>query len=341
MGIHDFWYIAAESKQLKLKRPLSRKILDEWLVLFRDAHGNAVAMQDRCLHRSARLSGGKVNNGRIECPYHGWTYDGQGKVVAIPSEGTEDPRIGSKCARTYKTIECDGYIYVCLSENLYTVPSEPFRFTHFGESGWQTIRLIHKFENTVTNCVENFVDIPHTVSVHPGIFRTKKNQKITATVERRDGCVFVNYENESTNLGIFTSFLNPSKQKIVHTDAFLMPNITRVEYDMGTHRKFVITSQSVPQSDDQTLVYTDLTFNYGIWNKFAVPLVWLQAKIIIWQDIVILKNQMETIKKYGDRFNNSPADLIHTMIESVRSAILSGKDARLLSHKIKTIEFWV
>lgn len=340
MDVRDFWYIAAQSSQLGRKKPLPAKILDEWIVLFRDGRGCAVAMQDRCLHRSARLSAGKVRGGRVECPYHGWTYNGDGEVVKIPSEGPGKPRIGAKCATLFKTREQDGYIYVCLSKE-EDLASHPFRIAHYGEPGWHTIRVIHRFSNTVTNCAENFVDIPHTVSVHPGIFRTKRNQKIVATIERRDGNVLVNYENETTNLGVFSWFLNPTRQKIVHTDAFYMPNITKVSYDMGSNRRFIITSQSVPESEYETRVYTDLTYNYGIWNKLAIPFVWLQAKIIIWQDIVILKNQMETIRKYGDKFHNSPADLIHTMIESVRNAILEGKDPRELSHKIKTVEFWV
>jgi len=153
--------------------------------------------------------------------------------------------------------------------------------------------------------------------------------------------VIVSYENETDNLGLFSRFLNPSGGKISHTDAFYMPNVTRVEYDMGNSRKFVITSQSVPLTAESTIVYTDLTYNYGVWSAIARPFIWLQAKVIIAQDIAILRNQMETIRRYGGKFHNSPADLIHTMIESIRYAIESGKDPRLLSPKVKIIEFWI
>ena len=70
------------------------RVLDEWLVVFRDEQGRAVAMQDRCIHRNAQLSLGTVKNGCLTCPYHGWVYDGEGHVVAIPSLGPEAKKLG-------------------------------------------------------------------------------------------------------------------------------------------------------------------------------------------------------------------------------------------------------
>src|SRR5436309_7866346 len=84
-ALKDFWYVACLSTELKTNRPLSRTLFGTRLVLFRDSHGQPVALRDRCLHRQACLSGGTVNMGNIQCPYHGWTYDPQGHCVDIPS----------------------------------------------------------------------------------------------------------------------------------------------------------------------------------------------------------------------------------------------------------------
>ena len=51
MEFRDFWYIVAESKQLKPEKVLARKVLGEWLAVFRDEKGKAVVVQDRCKHR--------------------------------------------------------------------------------------------------------------------------------------------------------------------------------------------------------------------------------------------------------------------------------------------------
>ncbi|MEM7796271.1 MAG: Rieske (2Fe-2S) protein, partial [Cyanobacteria bacterium P01_C01_bin.118] len=87
MKFEDFWYVVALSEQLKPETVLQRTVLDEWLVVFRGVDGKPVALRDRCLHRNTRLSGGKVDRGQLECPYHGWTYDHMGKVTFVPAEG--------------------------------------------------------------------------------------------------------------------------------------------------------------------------------------------------------------------------------------------------------------
>ena len=323
---------------------MAAQILGEWIALFRDENGRAIALEDRCIHRCAQLSRGKVKEGKLECPYHGWTYDGTGQVVRVPSEGPDSSKkrsISSRKAKSYAVIEQEDYIYVRLSESPPPEAPQPFRVPEYKRPGWGSIRLQNRFANTVTNCAENFVDIPHTVSVHPGIFRVPRNDRFEATVKRAQGSVLVTYKNERANLGYFSKFLNPSGNEIQHSDAFHMPNITSVRYDAGPKREFVITSQSIPVTDEETLVYTDLTYNYGIWNTIAKPLIRNQAKTIIDQDIEILGNQMKTIKKYGSRFMNSEADVIHVLIESIRKELEEGRDPRALPEKSHTIEFWV
>ncbi len=44
-------------------------------MLFLDGEGNPAALEDRCCHRTAKLSKGWCRNGNIVCGYHGWEYD--------------------------------------------------------------------------------------------------------------------------------------------------------------------------------------------------------------------------------------------------------------------------
>lgn len=342
MELDQFWYIAAQSKDVGKDKPFATKILNEWVVIFRDESGEAQALQDRCAHRCAQLSKGTVKNGELSCPYHGWTYRGDGNVTHVPSEGPRramNTKNTSRKTRNFQVLEAQDYIYVCLSEKPVVLP--PFSIPGFRLPGWGSIRVINRFKNNVTNCVENFVDIPHTVSVHPKIFRNTKEEKFGATVKRVSGSVHVRYHQERANLGYFSWFLNPKNVEMLHTDEFHMPNITTVCYSAGETRTFHITSQSIPVTDDETLVYTDVTYAYGRWTQFAGPFVRRIAQKIIDQDLVILENQMHGIKKYGTQFMNSEADIIHVMIESIRKELENKKDPRELSEKEYTIEFWV
>jgi len=340
MQFTDFWYIVALSDQLRTNTVLARTVLGEWLAIFRGADGQAVALRDKCLHRSSRLSTGKVGDGALQCPYHGWVYDQNGKVIAVPAEGEDFKFSQQRHGKRYATKEQDGYVYVRLADN----PSEefePFSMPHHNEPGWETVRVINRFANNVTNCAENFIDIPHTAFVHPGVFRNSRQQKLEMTVERENGAVVVEYRNETSNLGWYSRFLNRQGTEIKHCDRFYMPNITSVEYQMGDNRHLFITSQSIPETDNSTLVYTDVTYNYGIWNKLARPFVWWTAQHIIRQDVEILGIQGEAIAKYGTHFSHTPADTIHVFVESITAAISRGEDPRLLPKQSVKVSFWV
>ncbi len=337
INLKNFWYIIAESHELSKDSVISRQVCDEWLVCYRSVEGKATVMRDRCLHRCGRLSEGTVTKGLLKCPYHGWAYDGQGKVVAIPSMGDAVP--DNLKAHTYSTIEQDGYIYVRLIVGLDEI--QPFAMEYYQKSGWKNVRLQNIFQNNLSNCVENFIDIPHTAFVHKGIFRSSKNELIAAKVLRSNGQVHVTYSNEKQNLGSFNWFLNPRGHLVTHTDSFFMPNVTFVSYSLQSKWQFVITSQSVPISSDQTRVYTELSFRFGMLTPLATWIVKRQAQKVIDQDIKILNQQMSVIKKYGDHFYNTPSDKIHTFVSEIIQSLQDNKDPRLLPDHEQEVTFRV
>ncbi|MBC7532961.1 MAG: aromatic ring-hydroxylating dioxygenase subunit alpha [Oligoflexus sp.] len=335
MSFKNYWYVVAQSKDVQAK-PYRAELLDEWLVLFRNDAGAVTALRDRCLHRSVRLSEGRVENGQLRCMYHGWLYDKAGQVVNIPSEGDTAPKGPCRKAPKFQVRELDGLIFVCLAET--PALAEPFRSPHYAEKGWATVRLVNRFQQDVTNCVENFVDVPHTTFVHPKIFRDPEGHMVRLDMERKDGKVRIDYVNEKHKLGLFSWFLNPSNEAYGHVDTFHQPNVTSVEYHFSASKHFYITSQSVPISDTESMVYTDLTYQFGLFTPFARPFVKKLGQAVIDQDLVILKNQMETIQKYPDAFQNSGVDLMHIWIESIRDAIEAGKDPMDLPEKRHSIE---
>ncbi len=110
---------------------------------------------------------------------------------------------------------------------------------------------------------------------------------------------------------------------------------------MGPTRHLIITSQSVPMEDNQTLVYTDVTYNYGIWTKLAEPMIRWYSQSIIDQDIVALADQMKVIEKYGAKFAKTPADTIHAYVETIQREIERGNDPRALPEKNATVTMLV
>jgi phenylpropionate dioxygenase-like ring-hydroxylating dioxygenase large terminal subunit len=80
------WFPVAFRCDLEPGRIERVSVAGRGLALFLDANGAPAALVDRCPHRSARLSDGRVRNGEIECLYHGWRFDARGACVDAPQQ---------------------------------------------------------------------------------------------------------------------------------------------------------------------------------------------------------------------------------------------------------------
>lgn len=319
-----YWYVVAESAEVRPDAVLSRRVLDEALAVWRDPSGAAVVAVDRCLHRCSKLSSGQVHNGALICRYHGWVYGEAGRVTAQPSEGPDaQPRLK---ARTFRSLEQDGYVYACLMPDAET-PAAPILLPR-PAGCWKHIRLQNAFKNSVANCAENYIDVPHTTFVHSGVFRKPAAQPIDITLTRQGGMVRVDYHGETLNLGHFSWLLNSSGKTIAHTDHFFAPHTTSVHYHLPNGFSYYITSQSIPRGEMDTLVYTDISYNFGIWSDLFDPITRLivrhQARTVIDQDISILNEQGEVIARHGEKFVNTTADSIHVEIHAIIAALSLG-----------------
>ena len=108
MFLRNIWYCAAESKELG-SEPLGRVFLNEPVALYRKADGAPVAFEDRCCHRRAPLSKGKVEGDALRCGYHGFLYDATGACIWTPGQTNVPPNAS---VRTYPLCERHGYIWI-------------------------------------------------------------------------------------------------------------------------------------------------------------------------------------------------------------------------------------
>ena len=294
MSLSDFWYIAALSSEIG-KRPVARRLMGERVVLFRDEAGRARTLEDRCAHRNMALSRGTVVDGHIECPYHGWRYEGGGTCVHVPSLGAS-ARLPRLCVRAFATCERDGYVWVHPGAN--APAREPFRFPHCGERGWTTFRMKTRFAGTVENCLENFLDCPHTVHVHSGWFRTRDTRELRAITRELDDGVEIEFQDEPIHKSLAFRLLAPAAGDMRHTDRFIMPNVSRVDYDFGPRHHFIITSQCTPVSDDETEVYTVISYQFGRLGALVRMVFEPMCRRIIRQDVDIMRVQAEQLRHF-------------------------------------------
>lgn len=336
----NHWYIACLSYELK-DSPIQRKIYDYLIALFRDSKGNACAVLDKCLHRHALLSKGGVIGDDIMCPYHGWKFNGAGEVTDIPSEGPTKIS-GKRCQQSFKTIERDGVIWVWMGEEGKEDTTHLWNFPHYGETGWSHYFMITDFNNEVTNLAENFMDVPHTVWVHKGWFRNKALREVPITVETKKGGVLVTYHQDKDEIGVLIKgILNPKNEPMVHTDHFIFPNITCVDYSFGENYKYVINSQITPVSSMKSRVYTYIAYQLPYIGKILKPFIQFYTRQVIEQDVWIMDVQRPNLDPdIPSKFQSTPADEPHIQIERMRALGVSGEDVYQLNKKVETI-IWI
>jgi len=321
--LKESWYAAGTADEITDRKPVGRTILGERLVLWRGADGRAVAHADRCMHRNAPLSEGELFDGRIGCPYHGWVYDTDGRLVSIPAEvdGSKPPEVRLPC---WPVIERHGLVWVWMGEG--EPDPDPFPMPYWDTPGWKAYYMVTEFDNGVTQLVENFMDVPHTVFVHKGWFRTASRKQVRMTVERTDDSVLVTYHQPDDEIGFTGRILNPSNEPMVHTDKFYMPNTTRVDYQFG-QRGFVITSTCTPEGPFKTRVYTLISYTLSsrMVNRLMRPFLKFYTRRVIQQDVEIMEVQGRNLKAHtAEFFHHSEADLHHIWIEELREWSRSG-----------------
>lgn len=110
------WWPLCLSEQLTNKAPLAITFSENKMAAYRDARGQVRVVEDRCPHRRAPLSMGRITDtGDIQCGYHGWTFNGEsGDMSGFPNldEGERLPRCQIK---TYSAKESQGLVYVQLN----------------------------------------------------------------------------------------------------------------------------------------------------------------------------------------------------------------------------------
>jgi phenylpropionate dioxygenase-like ring-hydroxylating dioxygenase large terminal subunit len=111
--VRNAWYVAAWAHEIVAERLVAVRILNEPIVLWRNAKAELAAFEDRCLHRLAPLSLGRCEGDQLRCMYHGLLYDRGGHVTEIPGQ---DRIPSSLCVRTFPVVERHSWIWVWMGD---------------------------------------------------------------------------------------------------------------------------------------------------------------------------------------------------------------------------------
>jgi len=165
------WYSAGWSHEFSRDTPLKRKIVGTDIVFFRNLEGKIVALDAMCPHRGADLSIGRVVDGDIQCPFHGWQFNDRGKCTVVPSQ-CPSKKIPLKAeVKSYHVVESQGIIWIW-PDDILPAKSQPPYYDFLEENygrGMRRVRDIPIFADApFISVVENAIDNTHPPFIHPG-----------------------------------------------------------------------------------------------------------------------------------------------------------------------------
>ena len=120
-ALRDYWYVVGEGTDVT-PGPRSVRLLGRDLVVWRSPDGTVVAAPDRCPHREAPLSLGRVEDGCLVCAYHGWTFGDGGRCVEVPSSAPGVPVPPKGHLPVVCAAERYGLVWVCLGTPRAPIP---------------------------------------------------------------------------------------------------------------------------------------------------------------------------------------------------------------------------
>ncbi|MGD0343270.1 MAG: aromatic ring-hydroxylating dioxygenase subunit alpha [Bacteroidales bacterium] len=248
--IYNQWYIILESKELKKLKPLRINRFNEQLSLWRDENGSVCCIADKCCHRGASLSCGKIIDGKLECPFHGFIYDKSGKVRIIPANGKNKPTSETMKVQAYRTYEDYGFIWVWWGEG-DKITEKPFFFTElkdFSYSSYKDHWNVH-----YSRAIENQLDVVHLPFVHKTTIGRGNKTLVNGPVVIREKGLITFYVNNVVDDGK-TVPLKPDEiidyKNLFHLQ-FHYPNIWQ-NYISDKIRAF---AAFVPVDEENTIIY--------------------------------------------------------------------------------------
>lgn len=159
--VRQEWYVAALGTEVG-ESLLSRRLLGRSVVLYRTSDGHPVALDDRCSHRGFPLSAGARRGDRIECGYHGFTFDACGTCVAVPGQAAIPSRAS---VPAYPTVEVGPFVWIWLGDPDAPRSDMPDR-PGFDEDGWTYYSGHAPIACNYLLMVDNLLDLSHESYIH-------------------------------------------------------------------------------------------------------------------------------------------------------------------------------
>jgi len=220
--LHQNWWPVSTTSALDKSRPNSIELLNQKLVIFwSEVDQQWCCLDDRCSHRFAPLSEGRIlkesTNSCIQCAYHGWEFDSQGRCQKVPQTKTGS---GGRSIQHYPVQVMASMIFVWADPDSYnslgkstTIPSFPLLEKTVQEKG-DSACFMRDLPYGYELLGENLLDLSHLPFSHHGVGGLERNlggelpfKMLSASQRSKDRPLFEAFlENAATTDPTFLTF---------------------------------------------------------------------------------------------------------------------------------------
>ncbi|KAK9274344.1 hypothetical protein L1049_019158 [Liquidambar formosana] len=160
------WYPLYLTQNVPDDAPVGLTVFDNQVVLYRDGEGKLRCYKDRCPHRLAKLSEGQLIDGRLECLYHGWQFEGEGKCAKIPQLPANAKIPQSACVKPYEVRDSQGVVWIWMSQKTPPNLSKLPWFESFTKPDFEDDSTTHELPYDHSILLENLMDPAHIPISH-------------------------------------------------------------------------------------------------------------------------------------------------------------------------------
>jgi len=250
--IRNQWYVVLESYEVKAQ-PIGVTRLGQKMVFWRDGSNQVRAAVDLCPHRGAALSIGKIKDGHLQCPFHGFEFDPSGQCVLIPANGRNGVITNAIHLKNVPTYEAHGLIWLWWGEAAADEPARPEFFDNLDET-FHYGSAHDPWDAHYSRVIENQLDVVHLPFIH-GNTIGKGNRTVVdgPVVEWKGDKLLFTYVYNRLDDGSpprKPADLLPKQASSVHLE-FIFPNLWQ-NYISDQVR---ILAAFVPVDEEHTLLY--------------------------------------------------------------------------------------
>jgi phenylpropionate dioxygenase-like ring-hydroxylating dioxygenase large terminal subunit len=304
-ALRNQWYCAAFGHELK-HEPLARTICNEPVVLYRRPDGTPVALEDRCCHRQAPLSMGKLVGNIVHCPYHGLQYDPSGACVKIPSQDRIPP---SAKVKSYPLVEKNHWIWLWTGDPAKADPGKIEDFHWLDDPKWRFGGNYLHVDANYLLLVENLLDTTHLPFLHPDTLGTDAFARSEFEVSREGDRIQVArwlMDNPPApfhkQMGDFPDGLNVDRWQITHfgPPCFVKLDVgsapagagMRQASDRGSRWMNMWNLNAItPETEKTAHYFFAQAYNFKLDQQWVSDMLRVQVRDIFLQDMAMVKAQ--------------------------------------------------